>query len=68
MLTGKDIIEQLKDKKLGNCVWATDRILNDDQELTLDDMTLEDISKALKTPFKVSQDNIYQIIEDINNE
>ncbi len=68
LLTGKDIIEQLKDKKLGNCVWATDRILNDDQELTLDDMTLEDISKALKTPFKVSQDNIYQIIEDINNE
>ena len=41
MLTGKDIIEQLKDKDLGSCVWATNRILNDEQTVTLDDMTLD---------------------------
>ena len=68
LLSGKDIIEQLKDKDLGSCVWTTYRILNDDQSLTLDDMTLEDISKALKTPLKVSNDSIYQIIKETVNE
>ena len=53
---------------MGSSVWATYRILNDDQTLTLDDMTLKDISKALKTPFKVSNDSIYEIIKDVSNE
>jgi len=68
LLSGKDIIEKLKGKNLGSSVWATYRILNDDQTLTLDDMTLKDISKALKTPFKVSNDSIYEIIKDVSNE
>ena len=68
LLSGKDIIEQLKDKDLGSCVWTTYRILNDDQTLTLDDMTLKDISKALKTPIKVSNDSINEIIEEVLNE
>jgi len=68
LLTGRDIIEQLKDKDLGDCVWTTYRILNDDQTLTLDDMTLEDISKALGTPLKVSNDSINEIIEKTLNE
>ena len=68
LLTGKDIIEQLKDKDLGSSVWATYRVLNDNQTLTLDDMTLEDISIALKTPFKVSNDSIQEIIEEVINE
>ena len=68
LLTGKDIIEQLQGKNLGSCVWATYRILNDDQTLTLDDMTLKDISEALNTPFKVSKDSIFEIIEKISYE
>jgi NifB/MoaA-like Fe-S oxidoreductase len=69
LLTGKDIISQLKGKDLGNSVWTTYRILNDDQTLTLDDMTLGDISKALQTKFKVSKnDSINDIIKSITNE
>jgi len=68
LLTGKDIIEQLKDKKLGSSVWATYRILNDDQTLTLDDMTINDISKKLGVDFKISNDSIHQIIKEISNE
>ena len=68
LLTGRDIIEQLKDKDLGDCVWTTYRILNDDQTLTLDDMTLEDISKALGIPLKVSNDSINEVIEKTLNE
>ena len=68
LLTGKDIIDQLKGKDLGSSVWASYRILNDDQLLTLDDMTLKDISANLKTDFRVSQDSIYEIIKEISNE
>ena len=62
------ITELLKDKELGSSVWATYRILNDDQTLTLDDMTLNDISKKLGVDFKISNDSIYQIIKEISNE
>ena len=69
LLTGKDIISQLKGKDLGDSVWTTYRILNDDQTLTLDDMTLDDISKTLQTEFKVSKnDSINDIIMSINDE
>ena len=69
LLTGKDIISQLKGKDIGSSVWATYRILNDEQTLTLDDMTLDDISKELKTEFKVSKnDSIDYIIQSITDE
>jgi len=69
LLAGKDIISQLEGQDLGSSVWATYRILNDDQTLTLDDMTLNDLSNKLNTEFKISQnDSIYDIIEDITNE
>ena len=69
MLTGKDIISQLKGKDIGSSVWATYRILNDEQTLTLDDMTLDDISKELQTEFKVSKnDSIDDIIQSIKDE
>ena len=69
LLTGKDIISQLKGKDIGSSVWATYRILNDEQTLTLDDMTLDDISKELQTEFKVSKnDSINYIIKSIKDE
>ena len=69
LLTGKDIISQLKGKDIGSSVWATYRILNDDQTLTLDDMTLDDLSKELNVDFKISpSDSIYDIIKDISCE
>ena len=63
LLTGKDIVDALKGQPLGESVWASYRILNDEATLTLDDMTLNDISSALGVPFNVSQDNILEIFE-----
>ena len=68
LLTGKDIIEQLKDKDLGSSVWATHRILNDEQTLTLDDMTLDQISEKLGSELKISNDSIHEIIKEVSNE
>ena len=47
LLTGQDIINQLKSNDLGDEVWLSHRILNDEGICTLDDMTLEDISNEL---------------------
>ena len=69
LLTGKDIISQLKGNDLGNSVWTTYRILNEDQTLTLDDMTVDQISKKLDTKFRVSKnDSIKEIIDYLENE
>jgi len=61
LLTGQDITAQLRGKQLGEAVWSTYRILNDDGTRTLDDFTLEDISDQLKVPFRVAQDSILEI-------
>jgi len=63
LITGKDIISQLKDKNLGLAVWCTYRILNEDGNLTLDDLSLSDISKEIGVPINISQDSILEIFE-----
>ena len=63
LLTGRDIINAIKGRPLGEAVWASHRILNDEGLLTLDDMTLENISSELGTPFNVAEDNILEIFE-----
>ena len=65
LLTGQDIINQLKSKDLGNEVWLSHRILNDERICTLDDMTLNDISNQLNCNVKVSEDSFKILLEGI---
>ena len=46
MLTGKDIVEQLKEKDLGEVLILPEVLLNYDRVL-LDDYSISDIEKAL---------------------
>ena len=55
-LTGQDIITQLRGKELGDIVLLSNRILNEDNTLTLDDMNLEQISNSLNVPVRVVDD------------
>tara|TARA_Y100000588_G_scaffold390608_1_gene496589 strand:- start:2448 stop:3737 length:1290 start_codon:yes stop_codon:yes gene_type:complete len=63
LLTARDIISQLKGKSLGEAVWTSYRVLNDEKKLTLDDMTPDMISKELGLPFNISEDSILEIFE-----
>ena len=63
LLTGQDIVAQLQDKPLGEAVWATKRILNDEGTMTLDDMTLPDMSAALGVPVNTTDDSILEIFK-----
>lgn len=68
LISGKDIVNQLSGRELGNTVWFSNRILNDEQTLTVDDYTLEALSDQINCPIKVSEDSILNIInEEIKN-
>ena len=57
LLTGHDIISQLQGEELGDLVFLSNRILNEDNTVTLDDMNLEKISNSLNIPVKVVDDS-----------
>ena len=63
LLTAKDIINQLKGRSLGEAVWTSYRVLNDEGTLTLDDMNLKEISKELGLPFNITEDSVLEIFE-----
>ena len=65
LLTGKDIVSQLSTESLGDGVWMSHRILNDDGSMTLDDMTLEDISHLLDCPLSNSNDSFLDLIKGL---
>ena len=50
LLTGADIISQLKGKTLGQALLVPDVLLRDGDLMLLDDLTLEDISRAPSGP------------------
>ncbi len=67
LLSGEDFISQLPDSSgdegLGSAVWTTNRILNNDGERTLDDMTLHQISRRLGVPLNVAGDSVLEIFQ-----
>jgi len=68
LLTGRDIVYQLKGKDFGNMVIFSDRIVSETAgEKTLDDMTLEDISNEIGVPFLVSPDDPVALFNIITN-
>ena len=67
LLTGRDIINQLKNRNLGNEVWFTNRILNDDQTVTLDDFTLLDLSDLLNSRVNVCNDSMLESFQRTGN-
>ncbi|MBT3675255.1 MAG: DUF512 domain-containing protein, partial [Candidatus Marinimicrobia bacterium] len=56
LLVGKDIVNQLKGKDLGDMVIFSDRILSETGVVTLDNMSLKEISEAVGTPVVVTDD------------
>lgn len=50
LITGHDLINQLKGRELGERVYITNRMLKDGEEIFLDDITLSEASEALGVP------------------
>ena len=67
LLTGTDIITQLASKNLGDAVWMSHRIINDEGTLTLDNLTLDDISNAIGCPLQLSNDSFLTLLNNLTH-
>lgn len=53
LLTGRDIISQLRGKELGEMLYLPENVLRSGEDVLLDDMTLSDISRTLQVPIDI---------------
>ena len=65
LLCGCDIIAQLKEKKLGDTLIITKNMLRDGENVFLDDITTEDIEKALGVKIIAVSDDGYELLDAI---
>ncbi len=65
LLTGRDIIEQLKGKKLGDRLLMPCNLLKHDETVLLDDITIEDIERALQVKVRIVQSSGQDFVEAI---
>ncbi len=50
LITGKDLIAQLNGKELGKRLYVTNRMLRDEGDVFLDDITVDEVSEKLGVP------------------
>ena len=63
LLTGQDILEQMKDKNLGNELIIPDNSLRDSEDVFLDDMTVSQLSEALGIPVTPCKADGYELLD-----
>ncbi|MEA4972047.1 hypothetical protein SDC9_103798 [bioreactor metagenome] len=67
LLTGGDIIEQLKDKELGDYLILPDSLLRNGETVLLDNVYVSDIEKELGVPIKIALNLAESLIDRIMN-
>ena len=65
LITGGDLITQLKDKELVEYLILCGDMLKDDADIFLDDVTLDEVKEKLNIEIKVNNDGGIGIIKDI---
>ena len=65
LLTGQDIIKQLKNKELGDTLLLSDTMLKDNEIILLDDTTTTDISTSLNIPVTIVENDGARFIKSI---
>ena len=53
LLTGQDILKQLKEKELGEKIYLPQNVLKSGECVFLDDMTVDELEKALQVPVDI---------------
>ncbi len=65
LLTGGDIIAQLKDKDLGDYLILPGVLLRSGEDVLLDDLTIKDIQNALQTDIRIVQSDGKSFVDTI---
>ena len=67
LITGNDLIEQLKGKKLGEYLLIDEKMLKDDEDVFLDDITLKEVEEKLGIKIKASPSDASCFVDNIIN-
>lgn len=65
LLTGQDIIGQLKGKELGEVLFLPENVLKADEDIFLDDISLKEMSDSLQVPVNVIQSEGRDFVDKI---
>lgn len=65
LLTGGDIVDQIKDKELGDALFLPCNCLKADEDIFLDDMTLNEFQNALQVPVIIVQSSGMDFLSSI---
>ncbi|MBQ8230614.1 MAG: DUF512 domain-containing protein [Lachnospiraceae bacterium] len=65
LLTGQDILKQLKGKELGNRLLLPQNVLRSGETVFLDDLTVEELEKALQVPINIVKSSGYDFVHCI---
>ncbi len=68
LVTGRDLIAQLKGKPLGERLLLPSCMFRSEGDLMLDDTTKEDIEQALKVPVRLTANDGYELLEALLEE
>ena len=63
LITGHDLIEQLREQPLGDRLLISSSMLDSSGEVFLDDLTLEDVQKELRIPVSVVRSDGYELLD-----
>ena len=68
LLTATDILEQLKDRDLGDWIVMPSVVLKADEDIFLDDISLEDVQRTLQVPIHIVKSNGMGFIQSVVEE
>lgn len=63
LITGGDLVQQLQDRKLGEEVLISEAMLQHENPIFLDDMTVEEVERALGVPVRAVPNDGYALLE-----
>lgn len=65
LLSGNDILEQLKHKNLGDCLILPEVLFKEGAELFLDGLSLAEFKRALPVKVIIAENNAYSLVQHI---
>lgn len=65
LITGQDLIAQLKEKELGETLLLSSSMIKKDSDLFLDDYTISDVENALNTKIKIIENDGFSLFDAV---
>ena len=65
LITGQDIIKQLKGQELGEVLYLPENILRSGEDVFLDDLTVSDVQNTLQVCLDIVKSNGYELVSSL---